>query len=128
MQQPQPQQPQQVPQHPPTQQQPPMQQPQPQQPQQASTGRTRLQNRSLPTTPTARAEQGPDVSPDELEAAPPEEEAAPEEEAEPELTWEAYHDEDQEPPRAVKRWDKYMDPATGKDWWWCEQTQEATAS
>ena len=33
-----------------------------------------------------------------------------------------------EPPGAVKRWDKYHDPAIGRDWWWCEQTQEATFS
>ena len=24
-----------------------------------------------------------------------------------------------------KRWDKYNDPNTGKDWWWCEATEEA---
>ena len=31
----------------------------------------------------------------------------------------------QRPKPEAKRWDKYNDPNTGKDWWWCESTQEA---
>jgi hypothetical protein len=30
------------------------------------------------------------------------------------------------PKRAPRKWDAYSDPASGRVWWWCEETQEAT--